>query len=284
MTKTAADSVQSPPDRINVPFDIISMSGKESVEFLQRISSNDVSPLLNSNIAKTLFISDKGRVIDTVLIVPHGEELLLLISRGLAGEILTWLQKYIIMEDIQLVDRSDDFDVTIQLNPRIDPVNADYFGTPAHLSVTLSSENKKGSEWNLLDLWRIERGIPAAKREITGEYNPLELNLREWISFTKGCYIGQEVIARLDTYNKVQRALCVISAESPFIKENELIVDTHGEPIGKVTSVAQNDDHLVGLAVLRTSAAIPDNQLKTKETNETVVVKKVFMKEYHGRN
>ena len=54
---------------------------------------------------------------------------------------------------------------------------------------------------------RIEAGVPAPGTELNDRVNPLEAGLDEFVSFTKGCYVGQEVIARLDTYDKVQRRL-----------------------------------------------------------------------------
>ena len=52
-----------------------------------------------------------------------------------------------------------------------------------------------GSE--ALEVLRIERGVPAYGRELTQEFNPLEANLKGYVSFNKECYIGQEVVARL---------------------------------------------------------------------------------------
>ncbi len=52
---------------------------------------------------------------------------------------------------------------------------------------------------------RIEYGIPKFGKEMTNETNPLECGLEKYVSFTKGCYIGQEVIARLDTYDKISK-------------------------------------------------------------------------------
>ena len=54
---------------------------------------------------------------------------------------------------------------------------------------------------------RIKGGVPAPGAELNDRVNPLEAGLEEFVSFTKGCYVGQEVIARLDTYDKVQRRL-----------------------------------------------------------------------------
>lgn len=61
-----------------------------------------------------------------------------------------------------------------------------------------------------LEAWRILSGLPLSGRELTEDRNPLEAGLDDAVSFTKGCYVGQEVVARLNTYGKVSRALVTL--------------------------------------------------------------------------
>ncbi len=73
-------------------------------------------------------------------------------------------------------------------------------------------ENKGPFDFNLIgekayEVYRIEQGIPVAPNELNDNYNPHESKLLNAVSFRKGCYIGQEVIARLETYEKVQKYL-----------------------------------------------------------------------------
>jgi folate-binding protein YgfZ len=63
---------------------------------------------------------------------------------------------------------------------------------------------------------RIALAVPAYAAEIDGPANPLELGLRSIVDFDKGCYIGQEVVARLDTYEKVQRRMVRLRADGPL--------------------------------------------------------------------
>jgi folate-binding protein YgfZ len=58
-----------------------------------------------------------------------------------------------------------------------------------------------------VEAWRILRGLPDNGSELTEERNPLEAGLWDAVSFSKGCYVGQEVVARLNTYDKVTRDL-----------------------------------------------------------------------------
>ena len=64
------------------------------------------------------------------------------------------------------------------------------------------------------EAFRIAAGVPAHGPELGEEVNPLEAGLWDAVSFTKGCYVGQEVVARLNTYEKVKRYLAMLSLET----------------------------------------------------------------------
>ena len=101
-------------------------------------------------------------------------------------------------------------------------VRTDFVGLPA-FDVIVSAEHAGGLWRDLLDRGtetelkpvgtaareavRVERGVPAFGTEMGESYNPHEADLLEFVSFTKGCYVGQEVVTRLDTYKKVQKRL-----------------------------------------------------------------------------
>lgn len=118
----------------------------------------------------------------------------------------------------------------------------------------------EGQLWDLLPLGeeafevlRIEAAMPMYGKEISEEVNPLEIGLRSSISFTKGCYIGQEVVLRLDTYRKVQRHLVRLEfdgQEAPPIGEK---LSVNGKVVGTVTSVGQAPGlgKVVALGLLR---------------------------------
>lgn len=233
------------------PCDLIEMRGVESVDFIQRMSSNDFSRFLPGDIQKTLFITEKGRMIDTAWIIHDNERLVAAVSKGMAAEIMDWLNKYIIMEDIVLSGISDTHSLSVHFSPTSHGYPTEYFSFPVTVELRNSSAGMDTSALQLFDQWRILNGIPIAGKEIVKDFNPLELHLRDWISFTKGCYIGQEVIARLDTYNKVQRALYRFSA-SQHLREQDPICDLFGAEIGRVTSVTIYEDRTIGLAVVRT--------------------------------
>ena len=110
-----------------------------------------------------------------------------------------------------------------------------------------------------LELLRIERGVPLQGKELTEDANPLEAGLIDYISFNKGCYIGQEVVARLNTYDKVQRALVGLSwdAADPPDEGAALFVD--GKKVGVLTSAAASlrSGRGIGLGLVRNAHATP---------------------------
>jgi tRNA-modifying protein YgfZ len=99
---------------------------------------------------------------------------------------------------------------------------------------------------------RIQQGRPTPERELTDDYNPLEAGLWQTISFEKGCYIGQETIARLNTYKGVKQQLWGVRLQAPAQPGTAVIVGE--EKVGKLTSFTETDQGPFGLAYIRTKA------------------------------
>jgi folate-binding protein YgfZ len=99
---------------------------------------------------------------------------------------------------------------------------------------------------------RVQQGRPFPDRELTEDYNPLEAGLWHAIAFDKGCYIGQETIARLNTYKGVKQRLWGVRLNRPAVAGMPLTVA--GEKVGTLTSYGEIDGESIGLAYVRTKA------------------------------
>ena len=89
-----------------------------------------------------------------------------------------------------------------------------------------------------LNTIRINEGVPLLGNELNQDYNPLEAGLIESINFQKGCYVGQEVIARLNTYHKVKRSLVKIKWDSKTSPSQNVILDESNKEVGNLTSIS----------------------------------------------
>ncbi len=124
-----------------------------------------------------------------------------------------------------------------------------------HLLIAGKSLGVTSATHEAWEALRVQAGIPAFGHELTEAYNPLEAGLDGLVSWTKGCYIGQEVVARLKTYHKVQRFLVRFSFDTSeeVTTGSKLVVD--GAEAGVLTSAAPSPDGKGALALgyLRTA-------------------------------
>ncbi|MDF5711208.1 MAG: folate-binding protein [Nostoc sp. S4] len=120
--------------------------------------------------------------------------------------------------------------------------------------------------WEVL---RILQGRPAPDAELTDDYNPLEAGLWQTISFNKGCYIGQETIARLNTYKGVKQHLFGVKLSAAAEVGSAIAIGD--EKVGKLTSYTQTPDSYFGLAYIRTKAGGVGLKVQVGETEGEVV-------------
>ncbi len=276
----------------------IEMRGNDVNDFLQRISTNDFSHFSKGEIRPTLFLTEKGRVIDLVYAIHQGDSILLLISAGAEENVIEWLNKFIIMDDVSLRCIDPVPNIFFALTDKKIATNAgsqyqmtafglkfSFFLIYSEADKFITAQRANGLTFVSEKNWeefRISHGIPQYNKELLEKFNPLEVNLSEFISFTKGCYIGQEVVARLETYNKIQRKLCLLSiVGAPDLEERTLISESTNDEAGILTSVCQNADmpeHFIGLAVVRNRYAIEGEKLTVQGGSIKSNVIKIFCK------
>jgi len=260
----------------------LQLSGSDSLDFIQRISTNDVATLQLGQFRQTVLTSEKGRIIDVLSVCRADESRLLLLGQSREStQLISWIEKYIIMDDIAIEELTSSLSQYLMYGDNVvDQVQSasfsshevivvsEDFGTARLVRVVSPLELKSSVEETLasrgavrrsmeeFEEYRILKGIPGAKTELTPQYNPLEANLGSLISWTKGCYIGQEVIARLDTYKKVQRHLVTMSLSDLPINLPIPFEDEDGEA-GVITSATRvaSKGEIRGIGYLRTSGS-----------------------------
>jgi len=253
------------------------------------MSTNDLTTLKPNHYKKTVLTSDKGRIIDLITILNFDEHSILITTENYEDRIITHLDKYIIMDDV-VIEKSgdgqqlvivwgDDFKKKVNEVENVTLSNdgvfkisdkeyffADDFGFEKVIYLTDGilvegiSEKYDGAnhlDFNQYENLRISLGIAEGENEFNDLINPKECGLEKYISYTKGCYIGQEVIARLDAQGKIPKQMVKLTADSPLIKNDKIYLE--GKEVGLVSSVSEN----IGLGFIRSTAIDFEKQYET---------------------
>lgn len=113
----------------------------------------------------------------------------------------------------------------------------------------------------IYNILRIENRLPMHGLELSDKYNPLEANLLSNISFNKGCYVGQEVVARLNAYDKVRMQLVFLYIDKKCNPAKDMIVMSDSNEVGVLTSFEFSSfaDKWVALAYIKKSYCSSEN-------------------------
>ncbi len=279
---------------------VLILKGKDRIDFLNRMSTNDLAVVQPFHYKKTVLTSDKGRIIDLITILNFEEHSIIITTENYEDRIITHLDKYIIIDDV-VIEKSGEGQKLILVwgDNVIDKVNsvenvnltndsfftlsekeylyADDFGFEKAIYLTdgIVVENLKDKyeNANILDFdqyenLRISLGIAEGENEFNDLINPKECGLEKYISYTKGCYIGQEVIARLDAQGKIPKQMVRVKTVQTISSGDKVFSD--GKEVGLITSVSGN----LGLAFIRSTALIAGKEFQVN--GEKVELELIF--------
>ena len=293
------------------PLGRIKVTGKDRVDLLQRISTNDMKALAPGRFLPTLFVTPKGRIVGRAHVFDRGDSLLLLTAQEIRESLTAWIRKYVLASDFQLTDLSTETSAFAIIGPMaahlikelvgigvgslapdrfldvavagVETLVAPYDALPASwifiaerpgVLTVYDQAFALGAARGILpigaedaEVLRVEAGLPRHGRELTEDWNPWEARLEGSFSLSKGCYTGQEVIARLNTYDKVQRRLVGLrmgAVEPPAAPQTVYAVTAGSErEAGTLTSSVWSDalGEAIGLAFVRVGVGEPDAEV-----------------------
>lgn len=294
----------------------IRVSDDDRLRFLHNQSTNDFQSLKPGQGCDTVMVTSTARTIDLVSAYVLDDAVLLLVSPSRREFLLQWLDRYIFFADkVQLTDLTDETATFSLIGPSSDAV-VEKLGAGAIIGQTYGNHllidnivvavgsglaaagytlilpaADKQKVWNKIlelgavelsdrawDTLRILQGRPAPDLELTDDYNPLEAGLWQTISFNKGCYIGQETIARLNTYKGVKQYLWGIRLNAPAEVGSAIAIGD--EKVGKLTSYTETADGHFGLGYIRSKAGGVGLKVRVGETEGEIVAVPFVSHEY----
>ena len=227
------------------PRSFVRVSGPAAEDYLDRMVSNDIAALGPGEACEALLLTAKARVIAPLVVLRRGhEDFLLLTEPDLGERVRAELVRFRFAAKAEIEPEEHTSHVVFggEGIPTRD------YGEPAAELLDAALEPTVSAEE--LELLRIRAGTPAWGKEIDDRVLPAEAGLTERaVSFTKGCYPGQEPIARLHYRGHANRGLRVLTLGELPEPETEILYE--GKAVGRITSAAPEDGGAVALAYVR---------------------------------
>jgi folate-binding protein YgfZ len=227
------------------PRAFVGVTGPEAADYLERMLSNEVATLSEGASCDALLLTPKGRVIAPMTVFRRGSDDFLLLTEPELGERLQSelrRSRFATKAEIELEQHRSVLVVGREAPPGA-VANRDY-GVPAYELVDEEPPGWAQLDDDALERLRIHARTPRFGRELDERVLPAEAGLDERaISFSKGCYPGQEPVVRLRHRGHANRTLRVLTlaAEEPPAAGTELIHD--GKPVGRVTSAVRDPEN-----------------------------------------
>jgi len=272
----------------------VELSDRDRLDLLHRMSTNDLSTFQPGEGRSTVLTTALARIIDRVIVYPRGETALMLTNY--TRTVRQWLQRHIFWQDkvktrdcsaelgqlelygegaSAIVDRLAPGAAALALHHFLDlgeilvartfPLDGDGFiiiAPPATLEThkAMLLEHASLGDTTRYERLRIEAGLPGPNHELTEEYIPLEAALWDSVSFQKGCYVGQEIIARMESRNKLAKTQVKVELDG-YIDPGAHILSGE-DRVGTLTSAIHRENgSAVGLGFVKPDRADPGTEL-----------------------
>jgi folate-binding protein YgfZ len=235
------------------PRGFVGVTGPEAASYLQRMLSNDVEALGPGESCEALLLSAKARVVAPMTVFRRSDEdYLLLTEPELVEPLRAALQRSRFAAKVTIEPEDHESVLVVGREaPRGAVANREY-GVAAYELVDDEPPAWGEIDEHELELMRIRAGTPRFGREIDDRVLPAEAGLdRSAIDFEKGCYPGQEPIARQHYRGRVNRTLRVLEIEGEGLPAPDEELTHDGKVVGRVTSAVADGDHVLGLGYVR---------------------------------
>jgi folate-binding protein YgfZ len=247
--------------------------GPDRQRFLHNYVTCDVKGLSPGAGAYGFFTSPQGRILSDARLHAGEERLRVEVDRDQVEPLLAHLRKFILVDRVEIRPIESLTPVAV-VGPRAQEVLGDLAAEPRNLmgapawSVwaqdpeALAGGTRVGPE--ALDILRVEAGVPRFGKDFGPDNFPQETGIEEAVSYTKGCYLGQEVVARIHYRGGVQNLLRGLVFDGDVAEGVRILHE--GREAGRATTVVRSPilGKTVGLGILHKRAAEPGTRVEVE--------------------
>lgn len=262
----------------------VELTGADRLSFLHNFCTNDIRNLPENQGCEAFLLNAKGHVLFYANVWRRPESLVVEAGGGRGAALVAHLDKYLIREQVTLVDRSAEWGELLVAGPQAAAAIADLpdgaFAQPTAwtrgpnftiVGPTAAVDDLRNRftpcDFAALDALRIEAGFPLDGVDVSDKNLAQEVDrIERTISFRKGCYLGQETVARLDALGHVNKTLIVLrfaASNLDAVPPAGTELTRNGQPVGQVTSAAYSPriESSVALAYVKQGANSPATKL-----------------------
>ena len=211
---------------------VLLLTGSDRVAFLQGLLSNDLTQVNAGNSIYATLLTPQGKFLHDLFVSELGEAVVLDVDRARRNDLLARLRRYRLRAKVEITDLTDEMVVLALVggSPAVAGSTEGYQGGLAvvdprsaalggRLVVPRALRDMATASRALYDRLRLDLGVPDAAQDLVVEKSSLlenNLDVFNAISWTKGCYVGQEVIARTRYRGLVRRRLRPVQVDGPL--------------------------------------------------------------------
>jgi folate-binding protein YgfZ len=242
-------------------YGLFRVSGADAAALLHHLTTSDVKKLSVGSSQEGVLISNKGRVLDWLTLLRLAPHEFLVITSPNRREFFAPYARRVVLFRQDVTIKEEKLPLFCVFGPQAQEVatGAGWFPTQrlrggGFLRVPAPGEHlgQPVCDDAVFNVLRVEAGLPVYGRELSEAVNPWEAGFDSMIALDKGCYNGQEVVARLHTYNKVKQKLMGLRLDSLVGAAAPLKLKSQGKEAGTLTSAVESPRFgPVGLGYLR---------------------------------
>jgi folate-binding protein YgfZ len=287
----------------------IVITGADRVRWLNGMVTNNIKDLPLNHGNYNFLLNSQGRILADMYIYNRGEYLLLDTDHSQREKVMKTMDHFIIMDDVELADSSETLSAIGVCGPKADQIlqaaglNAsglqplevrDSVVNNVGISVVRGPQQKPGwyeiwagsanieQLWEALanagaqpvgaealEQWRIVRGIPRYGQDIREKDLPQETEQAQALNFSKGCYVGQEIVERIRSRAQVHRRFTGFEFHGALPELGK--VQQEGKVVAEITTVAQIREKKLGLGYVRRESVPPGSQIEINGSTAKVL-------------